>query len=236
MVPGYLTPLWFLGVYALLIAAAPATATLHRRHGARVLAALLALVVIGSVLDRAAGMTWAAWAVAALVWLFIHQLGYAWYSLDLGRRSLPARLAVAGVGLAGLIALTALAGYPRSLVSTRTSVESNIFPTNATIAALAVFQLGLLTLATPTLDRLLRRRRFWAPVVIVNAVALTIFVWHMTAFLGVIWAYERSGGVLLDAPTATWWSQRWLWLLAPGAALTLLVALFGRFERRAARR
>ena len=32
--------------------------------------------------------------------------------------------------------------------------ESNIFPTNATIAALAVFQLGLLILVTPAAERL----------------------------------------------------------------------------------
>lgn len=43
--PGYLTPLWFLAVYGLLIAAVPVTATLHARYGARVLVALAGLTM-----------------------------------------------------------------------------------------------------------------------------------------------------------------------------------------------
>jgi peptidoglycan/LPS O-acetylase OafA/YrhL len=80
--------------------------------------------------------------------------------------------------------------------------ESNIFPTNATIAALAVFQLGLLVLITPAAERLLRRSAAWKPVVAVNVVALTIFLWHMTAYLVVLRVYERLGRTLLAEPTA----------------------------------
>lgn len=228
--PGYLAPLWFLAVYALLIAVAPLTATLHERHGPAVLAGLVALIGVGTALDRVGGLTWAAWVSAALVWVFAHQLGHAWCSWDPGHRPLPARLVLAGVGLAGLVALTTLADYPVPMVGTEVTTESNIFPTNATIAALVVFQLGLLAVATPALERLLARRRVWKPVVALNAVAMTIFVWHMTAFLLVILAYEGLGEVLLDEPTASWWWQRWLWLLAPAAILTVLIAIFGRVE------
>jgi hypothetical protein len=136
----------------------------------------------------------------------------------LGRRPLAQRLAVAGAGLAGLAGLALVAGYPLSMVATGAD-ESNMFPTNATIAALAVFQLGLLVLVTPAAERLLRRPTVWKPVVAVNVVALTIFLWHMTAYLVVLWAYEGLGGTLLAEPTAGWWAQRWLWLLAPSAVL-----------------
>jgi peptidoglycan/LPS O-acetylase OafA/YrhL len=181
--PGYLVPLWFLAVYGLLIAAVPATATLHARYGARVLVALVLLIAAGSVADRGAGLAWAGWVTAALVWLFCHQLGYAWRSWELGRRPLAQRLAIAGAGLAALAGLTLVAGYPLSMVATADGGESNMFPTNATIAALAVFQLGLLVLVTPAAERLLRRPTAWKPVVAVNVIALTIFLWHMTAYL-----------------------------------------------------
>ena len=113
--------------------------------------------------------------------------------------------------------------------------ESNLFPTNAIIAALAVFQLGLLVLVTPAAERLLRQPAAWKPVVAVNVVAMTIFLWHMTAYLVVVWAYEGLGGTLLAQPTAGWWAQRWLWLLAPSAVLAVLVALFARVELAARR-
>jgi len=232
--PGYLTPLWFLGVYGLLIAAVPITATLHARYRAWVLGALVLLIAVGSVAHRSAGLAWAGWVTAALVWLFCHQLGYAWRSWDLGRRPLAQRLAIVGAGLAGLAGLTMMAGYPLSMVATA-GAESNIFPTNATIAALAVFQLGLLVLVTPAAERLLRRPAAWKPVVAVNVVALTIFLWHMTAYLVVLWAYEGLGGTLPAEPTAGWWAQRWLWLLAPAAVLAVLVALFARVELAARR-
>ncbi|MEO3873690.1 acyltransferase [Nonomuraea sp. B12E4] len=232
--PGYLTPLWFLGVYGLLIIAVPITASLNARYGARVLVALVLLITLGSVAHRGAGLAWAGWATAGLVWLFCHQLGYAWRGWELGRRPLAQRLAIAGAGLAGLAGLTVGAGYPLSMVGT-IGAESNIFPTNAAIAALAVFQLGLLVLVTPAAERLLRRPTAWKPVVALNVGALTVFLWHMTAYLVVLWAYEGLGGTLPAEPTAGWWSQRWLWLLAPSAVLAVLAVPFARVELAARR-
>ncbi|WP_433352044.1 hypothetical protein ACQP25_03420 [Microtetraspora malaysiensis] len=116
-----------------------------------------------------------------------------------------------------------------------TGAESNIFPTNATIAALAVFQLGLLVTVTPAAGRLLRRPTAWKLVVAVNVGALTVFLWHMTAYLVVLWAYEGLGGTLLAEPTVDWWAQRWLWLLAPSAVLAVLAVLFARVELAARR-
>jgi peptidoglycan/LPS O-acetylase OafA/YrhL len=233
--PGYLTPLWFLGVYGVLIAAVPITATAHARCGARVLVALVLLIAVGSVAHRSAGLAWSGWVTEALVWVFCHQLGYAWRGWELGRRPLAQRLAIVGTGLAGLVGLTTLAGYPRSMVATVGADESNLFPTNAAIAALAVFQLGLLVLVTPTAERRLRRPAAWKPVVALNVVALTVFLWHMTAYLVVLWAYEGLGGSLPAEPTAGWWAWRWLWILAPSAVLAVLVALFARVEQAARR-
>ncbi|ULP36466.1 acyltransferase [Mycolicibacterium rufum] len=233
--PGYLVPLWFVGVYGVLICLVPLTATLHARAGATTLAVLVLLLGGGSVLARGLGITAAAWLTAAVVWVFCHQLGYWWRSSDLGGRPLAVRSAVALTGLATLVILTGWAGFPRSMVATAAAAESNLFPTNAAIAALAVFQLGLLAVVTPAARRLLRRPAVWKPVVALNAVAMTVFVWHMTAYLVVLWAYERSGHTLIAEPSAAWWAQRWLWVAAPFAVLVGLVAVFARVESAARR-
>lgn len=232
---GYLIPLWFLGVYGVLIVTVPVTANLHTRYGARVLAVFVGLIAVGSVLGRGAGLGWAEWATVPVVWLFCHQLGYVWRTWQLGRRPLAQRLGVAAIGLLALIALTMFAGYPRSMVALVGDTESNILPTNAAIAALAVFQLGLVALITPTAARLLGRPSVWKPVVALNVVAITVFLWHMTAYLVVLWIYEGLGHTLPAEPTTDWWAQRWLWLLAPLAVLVVLVAVFGRVEAMARR-
>lgn len=228
--PGYLIPVWFVGVYGVLVALVPVTAALHARAGGKVLAVLVVSIACGTVLARGAGLDAAGWVTAALVWVFCHQIGYWWRSRDLGQRPLLERLAVAAAGLAGLLGLTFLADFPRSMVATVGAAESNILPTNVTIAALAVFQLGLLTVVTPAAQRVLRRPVLWKSVVAVNAVAMTVFVWHMTAYLVAVWAYEWTGAMLLVEPTAAWWAQRWLWLVVPLGVLAVLVAVFARVE------
>ncbi|WP_409331605.1 acyltransferase family protein [Trujillonella humicola] len=233
--PGFLVPLWFLGVYALLVAAVPVTARAHQRFAGPVLAGLAAAIAVGTVADRMVGPTWAGWVTMGLVWLFCHQLGYAWRTSRLGAAPLRRKLAVVAAGLAALVVLTTVGGFPRSMVATVGDPESNMFPTTAAIAALAVFQLGLLALLAPAADRWLRRPIPWRAVVALNVVAITVFLWHMTALLAVVLAVEALGGTLLTEPTAEWWAQRWLWLLAPAAVLAALIAAVGRVELAARR-
>jgi hypothetical protein len=64
----------------------------------------------------------------------------------------------------------------------------------------------------------------------INSVILTVFLWHMTALLVALLALERAGLKPLLEPTAAWWLQRPLWLVAPGIVLAALVAVFARFE------
>lgn len=226
--PGVLTPLWFLGAYVAVTAAVPLTARWHRGFGAGAVLAMAAGIVTMDVLARGLGVPGTAWVSAGLVWVYAHQLGYLWRTSGaaLGTGS---RAGLAAAGLGGLVLLTAL-GYPRSMVALPTGTESNMFPPNATIAALATFQLGLLLLVAPVAERLLHHRGLWRAVVAVNAVILTLFVWHMTAYVGFLWIFESLGGQLGDEPTLQWWLQRPLWLLGPGVILAALVALFGRAE------
>jgi hypothetical protein len=222
--PGVLTPLWFLGVYGLVTALVPVTARWHRRAGTRAFLVLGLAVGVAEVVRLALGGPVAGGVCAVSVWLLVHQLGYLWR--DRGR--LPARgaLAVVGVGLGGLVVLTGLLGYPRSMVG------ANLWPTTPAVVALAVLQLGLIALAAPVLDRVLRWRRPWRGVVAVNAVAMTLFVWHMTAFAAVFLAVERWGAAPGGVPDAGWLAARPFWLVAPAIVLAGLVVVFRRAELR----
>jgi hypothetical protein len=107
---------------------------------------------------------------------------------------------------------------------------SNMFPTTACIAVLAVFQAAFAMLIRPAVSRGLERRTVWKTVVAANGIAMTVFVWHMTALLIVIKAINQLGLQMLTRPTMAWWIQRPFWLLAPGIVLAGLIALFSRIE------
>jgi len=140
---------------------------------------------------------------------------------------------IAAGGLAALIVLTHIGVYSRSMVAID-GEPSNMFPTTVCIAALAVFQFGLVECVRPVTERWLARRRPWLWTVAMNAVAMTVFTWHMTALVIAVALYQAAGGVLLRTPSAAWWAQRPLWIVLPGVILAGLVPIFIRFEKFAA--
>jgi len=226
-------PLWFLAVYAGVIAAAPLTARLHAAHRGRVLVVLAAGIGLAEALRLGAGVGGPVPGLvgSALVWLWCHQLGYFWRDGSLAARG-PARAAtLAAAGLGGLVALTSWGPWSRSMVATRGDEVSNMFPTSACVAALAAFQLGLILLARPVLARWLARRGPWRAVVAANGLALPVFCWHMTALVVVIGLYERAGFTLADRPTAAWWATRPVWVVGPTLALVALLAVVSPARR-----
>ena len=74
----------------------------------------------------------------------------------------------------------------------------------------------------------------WKGVVAANGVAMTVFVWHMTALLIVIKGMNLVGLQMLSRPTTAWWVQRPFWLVAPGVILAGFIATFARVEQRTA--
>ncbi|QXC59867.1 acyltransferase [Aquihabitans sp. G128] len=223
-------PLWFLGAYLAVVLLAPATAWLHRRSAGGGLAGLAATVVALDLARFHLGWTAAGYANSLLVWVFAHQLGFWWRDGRALAWSRARHAAVAATGLLALVALTASGTYSRSMVAVRGEHVSNMFPTTACIAALAVFQFGLVLLARPALERLLARRRVWKATVSLNAVAMTVFTWHMTALVAAIGIWRALGFDLLARPTGAWWAQRPIWLLLPGLVLAGLLAVFARIE------
>lgn len=223
-------PLWFLGVYAAVVALVPLTARLHRALGPLPLVGLGAAIALVDLGRFRFDLGWLGVLNAALVFTFCHQLGYLWRDRDRAWRGSPAAWSMAVGGLSALVVLTNLGVYPRSMVAVRGEAVSNMFPTTAAIAALAVFQLGVVLLASDRLERWCARRRIWTGVVAANAVSMTVFTWHMTALVAVVALHEQLVGPLGHEATATWWLARPLWVLAPGAALALLVRAFASIE------
>lgn len=138
---------------------------------------------------------------------------------------------LAAIGLAGLVILTNIGVHPRSMVGTDAERISNMNPPTACIVALTLWLVGLAMLARPALSCLLARPRPWKAVVAANGVIMTVFLWHLTALLIAIIALRPLGFGLEGDSTARWWIERPLWIAAPAAILSVLVAIFARFER-----
>ncbi|HET7722129.1 MAG TPA: acyltransferase family protein, partial [Acidimicrobiales bacterium] len=224
-------PLWFLGMYAAVVVAAPWTTRFHDRAGSLALTWMGAVIALCDLGRFRFGIEQLGIANAALVFAFAHQLGYVWRDGRLDRR-LAASVAVGG--LTALVVLTNLGVYPRSMVAVRGEAVSNMFPTTACIAALACFQLGVVVLAQARIEAWLRRsRRAWRATILLNAVAMTIFCWHMTALVVVIGAAGMLGITLGDEATASWWIVRPAWVVLPGVVLAGLVRVFRSMELRA---
>lgn len=224
-------PLWFLLVYAGVVAAAPTMLRLHRSAGIVVVTGLVTLVALTDVARFALDAPGVAWANLAFVWLLVHQLGffYADGSLVAAGPRVHASMAIAGLG--GLIALTNTGVYPRSMVGTDVERLSNMNPPTLCIVALALWLIGLAMLARDPVSRWLAKDGPWKAVIAANAVIMTVFLWHLTAYLVTILALHPLGLGHPTDSTVSWWIQRPVWLLAPMVPLALFVAVFGRFER-----
>jgi fucose 4-O-acetylase-like acetyltransferase len=224
-----LSPLWFLCVYVALVTLTPLTSWLHERTSPADLVALVGLVGAVDLLRFRFDVGWVAWANFALIWLFVHQLGYDYRTLI--RMDGRSQAALALGGFTALALLTNFGVYPRSMVGVPQEAISNMGPPTACIAALALFQVGLVLLLRPLGTKLLRRPGVRHVVDWLTANSMTIFLWHTWGF-ALAWALLRAAQ--LDVPTAStllWWLERPLFLLLPAVCTIPFWWVFRRFDR-----
>jgi hypothetical protein len=225
-------PLWFLAVYVVVVAAAPAMVATQARFGWAAVVGLAAGVALVDLLRWPLGVPLVGWANLALVWLFAHQVGVAWRTGAFGGWSRRRLAALALAGLGGLLVLTGAGGYGRSMVGVGGG-RSNTFPPSLALVALGVWQFGLLMLVRPAVDRWLARPRVWASVVAANGVAMTVFLWHLTALVVVAAAMLPTGWMPQPpAGSAAWWAWRPAWVAALAVTMVPLVWAFARVELR----
>jgi fucose 4-O-acetylase-like acetyltransferase len=228
-----ISPLWFLGVYAGLTALTPFALWLVRRFGASAVIFPVSLVAAADLLRFGLhGPSWVGWVNLPAGWLVPYLLGIAWARGSLSGRRIPA-LMLAG-GAAATAALIAWAHYPASMVGVNGAHISNLNPPTLAAVSFGIAQCGLALLLHGRLAVLMRRPLAWAAVALVNLSAMTLFLWHQTAFVTVSSLGLLAGRVpgLLTAPAGVLWvAERLAWLPVFAIALAGLWLAFRRAER-----
>ncbi|MEX2273982.1 MAG: acyltransferase [Actinomycetota bacterium] len=241
-------PLWFLPVYLVVILLAPPMVWLHKRFGVWVPIALLLAIGAVDAVGFAGGHPGVRYINVLLVWLLPHQLGFFYADGRLARLSRGVLAAMALVGIAALIVLTnpplfqalgdvgprwfsGLRAYPKSLLGTDLEPIANTYPPTLPMVAMTLWSIGVGMLLRDPANRWLRRTGPWMVTIYVNSVIMTLYLWHMTAYLLAILVLWPLGFGHQTESTWRWWLERPIWVVVPGAFLAVLVALFGRFER-----
>lgn len=237
-------PLWFLAAYLVVVPLTPLTYALHERFGLAVPAVLAALVALGD-LGRLVGSAELALGNYLFGWLAVHQLGYAWYDARRGvdrrlRRLPPTRRAgwvlLLG-GATGLVLATTVGPYPVSMLNVPGERPDNAAPPSVALLALATAQLGLIMVCRGPAERWLHRPGPWQAVIAVNAVVLTVFLWHLSAAVLLVAGLDAVGRLPTPAVgSPAWLAWRVPWLLMLAVVLAALVTLFGPVEARTGRR
>jgi branched-subunit amino acid transport protein len=137
-------------------------------------------------------------------------------------------------GAAATAALIAWAHYPASMVGVNGAHISNLNPPTLAAVTFGIAQCGLALLLRDRLAQLMRRPLAWAGIALVNLSAMTLFMWHQTAFITVSSLGLLAGRVpgLLTAPTSGLWvAERLIWLPVFAITLAGLWLTFRRAER-----
>jgi fucose 4-O-acetylase-like acetyltransferase len=223
-------PLWFLGVYLVVVALAPVMVRLHRRFGLWVPATLAAVAAAVDLLRLVAGLRQVGYVNLLVVWTLVQQVGFFYADGTLTRLSRRALAGLAAAGLGSLAVLTGTGWYPPSMVGLP-GEASNMTPPTVCIIALTVWQVALIMLARARVSAWLARRGPWTWVIAVGSLAMTLYLWHITAMVALYGLVLAVGGPLPVPGTAAWWATRPVWLALLAAVLTLMALALARFER-----
>lgn len=221
-------PLWFIGIYLAMVAFTPPLLRLHERLGWGAFGVLLAAAATVDVLRFALDVPYVEFLNFAFVWLAVHQLGFLRADGALRLPRVPLALALGG--LVSALALVWLGPYPVSMVGMPGEAISNMAPPTLALLCHGVWLAGAVELLRRPAGRLLAKPRVWRGVVAANGVAMTAFLWHLTAMLGVYGALVALNVSLPDPANADWWAQLPLRLSVALTLTALLVAAFRRFE------
>jgi peptidoglycan/LPS O-acetylase OafA/YrhL len=226
-----LIPVWFLSVYLIVTALVPLSHRAWKRYG---FVSFWLLVVWAAAVDMLA-LLYQVPVINFLnflfVWVAVHQLGYAWK--DGGFSSAPGALAWFVGGLVALGLLIGFGPYPVAMIGVPGSDLSNSMPPTLALLALGVTQTGLVLALEGPGRRMLSNIRAWTAVVLMNGMIMTVYLWHLTAFVLVVVAAWLLGNVGLEVMpgSSRWWLARPVWLALYIAALLPMIAIFVRFER-----
>lgn len=222
------SPLWFLGVYVLLILLAPLTIRAHRAGGEVVVVVMAGAAMLVDLLRFRYDIAGIAVLNLVVVWALAHQLGYFYERLVAAPRRFAWSLTLGG--LFAMLGLTNMGLYPRSMVGVPGESISNMAPPTLCIVALTLLQVGLALLIRPAALRWIERSRPRRLVAWTGANAMTLFLWHITGYAIAYGLFELVGIHNPEETNFAWWVQRPLWVIGPALATAPLVLAFRRFE------
>ncbi|MGW2007089.1 acyltransferase family protein [Streptomyces nigrescens] len=239
------SPLWFLGVYALLIAATP----LVHKAGARI--AVVACLVVAALDASRVLFADSGWPDTLRLlnipagWLVPYCLGAVWAAGGFTRRRPAVALLLGGGG--AMAALILWGGYPASMVGVPGSTLSNLSPPTLAAVAFGLAQTGAalllrgplrraVTAPAPTGPATAPRSRarwaqfLWAAVALLNLSAVTVFLWHQTAMLTTTVIPLGLGhtfpGLHTSPDSLAWIAARFGWIAVFVVALLVLATAF----------
>ncbi len=226
-----LIPVWFLAVYLLVTACTPLTRKAWKRFGWLSFAVYIPIAMLVDWLTFSVGVEYINFTNFLWVFLAIHQLGFAWRD---GRFEKPLFAFLwFVVGLAILISITVYGFYPVSMVSAPGGFSNSLPPTLA-LFALGVAQVGLVLTLEPLGRKMLENLSIWTAAVLMNGMIMTVYLWHLTAFvlvMTIVWIGFGGMGLNSVPGTGEWWASRPLWLAIYILALLPMIAVFARHER-----
>ena len=227
-------PLWFLSNYTIDTALAPFVLPRFRKNPA--LFAVVGLSVFGAlealrfseipVLHHLAHLNW------VLGWLLFQVAGFAWRD---GLLPTGTKLAATAAALwTAAVAAVTLGPWPTAMVHFP-GLENS--PTHPPSLALLLFGSAYSATAlffAPAISRFLsgkgaKNKKAWSAVVGANAIAMSVYLWHMTAAIAAC-AIMLGLGILptADVGTAAWWIQK---LPMFGIALVILVGIVAKVAK-----
>jgi len=230
-------PVWFIAVYVAITALAPAAHRWWRSAGLWSLLILAGCSIIVDYLRFALDVPGIGWVNFLFVWMTVHQLGFWWAQREQDHKPITVGtgLAIAGLSLGTLIAVTWPGWYPVAMVGVPGAEVTNMTPPTSAIALLGFMQAGLIWAASAPIGRFAHRRRPWHFVVAVSGVMMTLYLWHLTAMTLVasVFLFAFGGRAFeIEPGTGLWWATRPIWVAVLAGVTLGLVAIFARFEWR----
>lgn len=240
-------PLWFLANYTADIVIAPYVLPWFRRSpvgtaatGAALFISFEMLNIFGPGLLDPIGLGWltsAAHVNWIVGWFLFQILGFAWRDglLPTGRQ-----LAMTTAGLwAVAIAAVAIGPWPVSMVHFPGLSFSPTHPPSVALIMFGMAQSATAIALAPRITAWLEdNAQAWRAVVAANAMAMSVYLWHMTAGVLALAAFDLSGLLSTSwftaAPaTGAWWLAKVPFVMVSAAVLAVALPWLSRIERNA---
>lgn len=219
--------LWFLGAYLLVIAITPVLVRFSSRPAFAIFWWLVAAALL-DVVGLYVGPDWVRLLNFVVVWALAGQTGLLVFS---SHRPPPAQALRFGLLTFALsVAFVALGPWPRSLVGMPDAPMSNMAPPSVVLALHAVTIAMVVAAVYDGLTTLARRERVWRATCVVNAAAMTIYLWHIAALILALLTLQRFGLNLVGFSTDGWVLPRLVFWLCFAAYTSALVWLARPWE------